>query len=163
MGYYCGVYAQPIWAVMGWAQLMHVPIHREDVWLRPLGVGDNPTVTWPWHLSVKRWRRLIPHHIEFDFELAVVDTIKQRITFWTNSHKLWTIKTHHQNVKHVFFGLSLGHTIYQILAFQAKIQWVRHSLFLFYIKISIFQKKKKKKEKDQDISHHIKLRLEPET
>lgn len=42
----------------------------------------------------------MPHHIEFDFELTVVGTIKQRLTVWINSCKVWTIKIHDCNVKH---------------------------------------------------------------
>lgn len=50
----------------------------------------------------------MPHHIEFDFELTVVGTIKQRLTVWINSRKVWTIKIHHCNVKHVVCLIILG-------------------------------------------------------
>lgn len=67
----------------------------------------------------------MPHHIEFDFELTVVGTIKQRLTVWINSRKVWTIKIHACNVKHavcliileksgVFFKVLIFYNIYKI-------------------------------------------------
>lgn len=73
----------------------------------------------------------MPHHIEFDFELTVVGTIKQRLTVWINSRKVWTIKIHDCNVKHVVSLIILGKYVFLKLLILYNIYKI-HKLFSKY-------------------------------